>query len=64
MTDAQEHRGRVGSTVRRFFRIVRHPVRWAFGACFICGALMLFDDPRLIGNGNGFCWTHGEDGAR
>ena len=48
----------------RFFRIVRHPWRWAIGACFICGTLLLFDDPRFMGNAEGFCWYHGEDGSR
>jgi hypothetical protein len=47
----------------RWLLIVRHPVKWLVGACFICGRLMLFDDPRLIGNAHGFCWYHGERGS-
>lgn len=44
--------------------ILRHPIRWAFGACFICGELMLFDGPQhFIGNAHGFCWHHGECGS-
>lgn len=46
----------------RILRILRHPIRWLFGQCFICGHYMLFDDPKFIGNKYGFCFTHGNDG--
>lgn len=48
----------------RLFLIIKHPYRWAMGACFICGELMLFDGPQqFIGNSEGFCYYHGTAGS-
>ncbi len=49
--------------LRRALLILRHPFRWTFGACFICGTLMYFDECRLVGNARGFCYYHGESGS-
>lgn len=46
---------------RRGWVILRHPLRWACGCCFICGDSMLFEAPYVpkIGNRYGFCCAHG-----
>lgn len=49
--------------MRRYLLILRHPLRWALGQCFVCGSYMFFDDARFIGNHHGFCWYHGTAGS-
>lgn len=51
------------TTAMRWLNILRHPIHWAFGNCFICGQPMFFDDRRFMGNHHGFCWDHGEAGS-